>query len=368
MKMMKIYKFAAFAAVLSSMAVLPSCEEFDPVLTGEYPLPEPWETVEMTPTYTIAELCSLYQQGEPVTLDDSVDPNDIIIGGKICTSDQVGNFYRSFYIQDGTAGIEIKMGKTGLYNEYKIGQTVYVKCKGLTLGMYGFSSSSSYGGQGMVQLGCVDPSGEYETSYIEVQSIIDEHIFKGPEGTPDEPVVLEESQLPGKNDNQTGNEFIGRLVTIKDLKYANEVFALLYINPNLEHKESSNRVFLSDEQHNITTWAMSEQNVIRHLRAGDWDDVLIGNSNDQSPDETVAKYKDIMIRYATPANVSQYFTTPGGTEIQIRTSGYCRFADLEIDPDVLAGRKTIDATGILTMYQGSIQFVLIDQTGIKVND
>ena len=234
--------------------------------------------------------------------------------------------------------------------------------------MYGFSSSSSYGGQGMVQLGCVDPSGEYETSYIEVQSIIDEHIFKGPEGTPDEPVVLEESQLPGKNDNQTGNEFIGRLVTIKDLKYANEVFALLYINPNLEHKESSNRVFLSDEQHNITTWAMSEQNVIRHLRAGDWDDVLIGNSNDQSPDETVAKYKDIMIRYATPANVSQYFTTPGGTEIQIRTSGYCRFADLEIDPDVLAGRKTIDATGILTMYQGSIQFVLIDQTGIKVND
>ena len=359
---MKIYRLAAAAALLASMTLLPSCEEFDPVFTGKYPLPESWEEVEMTPTKTIKELCELYNQGSPLTLEE-----DIVIGGKVCTSDQVGNFYRSFYIQDGTAGIEIKMGKTGLYNEYKIGQTVYVKCKGLTLGMYGFSSSSSYGGQGMVQLGCVDPSGEYETSYIEVQSIIDEHIFRGAEGTPDEP-VLEENQLPGKNDNQTSNEFIGRLVTIKNLRYANEVFALLYINPNLEHKDSKNRVFLSDEQHNITTWAMSEQNVIRHLRAGDWDDVLIGNSNDQSPDETVAKYKDIMIRYATPANVSQYFTTPGGTEIQIRTSGYCRFADLEIDPEVLAGRKTIDATGILTMYQGSIQFVLIDQTGIKVNN
>ena len=362
MEIMKIYRLAAAAALLASMTLLPSCEEFDPVFTGKYPLPESWEEVEMTPTKTIKELCELYNQGSPLTLEE-----DIVIGGKVCTSDQVGNFYRSFYIQDGTAGIEIKMGKTGLYNEYKIGQTVYVKCKGLTLGMYGFSSSSSYGGQGMVQLGCVDPSGEYETSYIEVQSIIDEHIFRGAEGTPDEPIVLEENQLPGKNDNQTSNEFIGRLVTIKNLRYANEVFALLYINPNLEHKDSKNRV-LSDEQHNITTWAMSEQNVIRHLRAGDWDDVLIGNSNDQSPDETVAKYKDIMIRYATPANVSQYFTTPGGTEIQIRTSGYCRFADLEIDPEVLAGRKTIDATGILTMYQGSIQFVLIDQTGIKVNN
>ena len=177
MKIMKIYRLAAAAALLASMTLLPSCEEFDPVFTGKYPLPESWEEVEMTPTKTIKELCELYNQGSPLTLEE-----DIVIGGKVCTSDQVGNFYRSFYIQDGTAGIEIKMGKTGLYNEYKIGQTVYVKCKGLTLGMYGFSSSSSYGGQGMVQLGCVDPSGEYETSYIEVQSIIDEHIFRGAEG------------------------------------------------------------------------------------------------------------------------------------------------------------------------------------------
>ena len=260
---MKIYRLAAAAALLASMTLLPSCEEFDPVFTGKYPLPESWEEVEMTPTKTIKELCELYNQGSPLTLEE-----DIVIGGKVCTSDQVGNFYRSFYIQDGTAGIEIKMGKTGLYNEYKIGQTVYVKCKGLTLGMYGFSSSSSYGGQGMVQLGCVDPSGEYETSYIEVQSIIDEHIFRGAEGTPDEPIVLEENQLPGKNDNQTSNEFIGRLVTIKNLRYANEVFALLYINPNLEHKDSKNRVFLSDGTFGITTWAMSEQNVKAHLRAG----------------------------------------------------------------------------------------------------
>ena len=82
----------------------------------------------------------------------------------------------------------------------------------------------------------------------------------------------------------------------------------------------------------------------------------------------MADHKEEMLRYATPANVSQYFEMPGGTEVQIRTSGYSRFADLEIDPEVRSGAKTINATGILTMYQGSLQFVLLDQNGIKVNE
>ena len=362
--MKRIYDLIAAAALLASSVMMSSCDEFTPVFTGKYPEPESYQPVDMTPTHTIAELAAMYETGKPMRLTEN-----IIIAGKVSTSDQAGNFYRSLYIQDETGGIELKMGKTGLYNDYKPGQTVYVNCTGLWLGMYGYDEPDNYGGgNGMVQLGYEDPSGEYETSYIEVQYLIDAHVFRGSLGSPVEPVVVADADLPDAEDTQATNQYVGRLVTLENLTYGNEIFTLLYVNGNKDRDASENRVFLSDEQHNITTWAMSEQNVIRHLRAGDWDDVLIGNSNDQSPDETVAKYKDIMIRYATPANVSQYFTTPGGTEIQIRTSGYCRFADLEIDPEVLAGRKTIDATGILTMYQGSIQFVLIDQTGIKVND
>ena len=59
---------------------------------------------------------------------------------------------------------------------------------------------------------------------------------------------------------------------------------------------------------------------------------------------------------------------PGGTEIQIRTSGYCKFSDTEIDPAILSGAKTIDVTGVLTMYQGSLQFLLNDLNGVKIND
>jgi hypothetical protein len=61
----------------------------------------------------------------------------------------------------------------------------------------------------------------------------------------------------------------------------------------------------------------------------------------------------------------QYFKM-GGTEIQIRTSGYAKFADIELDPEVLNGDKLINVTGILTNYRGAPQFTIIDLEGVKV--
>ena len=57
----------------------------------------------------------------------------------------------------------------------------------------------------------------------------------------------------------------------------------------------------------------------------------------------------------------------GGTDVQIRTSGYARFADTQIDPDILSGAK-INVKGILTVYQGQAQFSLIDLEGVEKAD
>jgi hypothetical protein len=57
--------------------------------------------------------------------------------------------------------------------------------------------------------------------------------------------------------------------------------------------------------------------------------------------------------------VSHYFTYDGA-EVQIRTSGYARFADIPIPADVLDGSKKIDVIGIMSRYQGSAQFMLLD--------
>ncbi len=352
-----LYKIAA--AVLAFASAV-SCDEFGPVFTGEYPQPGEYEKVKMTATHTIAELVAMYKVENPMKIKD-----DIVIAGKVSTSDRTGNFYRSFYIQDETGGIEIKIGKTGLYNDYKPGQTVYVKCQDLTLGMYGYKSGN-YGGNGMVQLGYEDPDGNYETAYLDVSSIIDRHIFRGEFGAPVEPEVITESQLPGKSDTQATNKYVGSLVTLKGLRYADQVFALLYVDSNKDTKLSSNRVFLSDKTHGITTWAMSKAKYKEYLSSGVWDDVKLGNANDQNYG-TVAENKEQLLKNTSAYSVSQYFKM-GDTEIQIRTSGYSRFADTEIDPAVLDGSKTIDVTGVITMYQGSIQFTLIDISGVKISE
>ena len=364
--MKKILIFALSFLTLNSCQSLK--EEFQPVWGG-YDEPEVDIPVTMAPTHTIGELAAMYEIGNPWTIDQN-----IVISGIVSTTDRYGNFYKSFYIQDDTGGMEIKLGKNGLYNDYLPGQRIYVSCRDLELGMYGYKSGS---GNGMVQIGFHDPSGSYETSYLESSLLIDTHVFKGEVEGEVEPVVVEADELPVSSDIQGEDScpYLGKLVTIKNLWYSwyddkykdlNEAFALLYLDSNQDKKASRNRIFISGDNTGITTWAMSEEKMDEYLVSGIWDNVNIGNANDYNYG-TVADHKAQLIKNASPYSVSQYFKL-GEKEIQIRTSGYCKFADTEIDPDVLAGKKTIDVTGILTLYQGSIQFVLLDIDGVKVND
>ena len=348
--------------IISVLILLSSCQEFQPVFTGDYGNPESYDKVTLEPTHTIAQLADMYQNGKPWTIDE-----EIIIKGVVSTTDKPGNFYKSFYIQDETGGMEIKIGKNGLYNDYKPGQTVYIKCNGLTLGMYGYKTGN-YGGNGMVQIGFADPTGEYETSYIEVPLIIDTHIIRGEMGEELVPEVITEKDLPGKNATLETCPYIGKLVTLKGLKYANETFTLIYLNSNLDKKASWNRIFLSDGTWGVTTWAMSKGKMEEYIKTGCWDSCTVGSGGDNFG--TVGELRgDGSYPSVEKAaySVSQYFKM-GNTEIQIRTSGVSKFADTEIDPEVLAGRKTIDATGILTLYQGSVQFILLDIDGVTVNE
>ncbi len=369
--------------LIAAAAALVSCQEWEPVFTGKYPAPKNYEQVILEPTMTIAELASMYKHGNPITFDWE---SDAIVSGQISSSDQTGNFYKSFYIQDGTGGMEVKVGKTSLYSDYKEGQTIYVKLAGLTVGEYGYKDLKVYddgpsGGSGMVQIGYLyeyqeGTEPEYETSYLDGTSIVDAHIIRGEFGKPVEPVVLEEKDLPSRTATLADCPYIGTLVTIKDLVYADEIFTLVYVDNNKNHKQSSNRVFLSDQTFGVNTWAMSKNKFLEFLDAGYFDEVSVGNSGDYNYG-TVAdpENKESIRRTATAATVSQYFKK-GGTEVVIRTSGYAKFADTEIPKEVFAGvvtpdgikRATIDVTGVMTLYQGTIQLVVNRLEDIVVNE
>ena len=356
-----------FVTALFAIALLAtSCEEWGPVLTLEYDNPAEYGKVTLQRTHTIGELAAMYTAGKPWKID-----RNIIIAGQVISTDQPGNFYKSLYIQDETGGIELKLGKNGLYNDYKPGQWIYVKCLGLTLGMYGYKSGN-YGGQGMVQLGVDDPTGSYETAYIESPLMIDAHIIRGEIARAVQPEVITSSDLPNGKQTQAKNRNIGRLVTLKGLHYANEAFVLLYIDSNKDKKASSNRIFLSDKPWGITTWAMSKDKMTEYLCSGVWDSCEIGNSGDYNygtvGDRRVVA-ADGTVTYPSiekaAYSVSQYFDM-NGAQIQLRTSGYSKFSDAQIPAEVLDGSKSVSMTGVLTMYQGSIQFIVNSLADIVV--
>lgn len=328
--------------------MLSACEEFQPVFTGKYP--DPQEQYIYTDAdfgnkfTTIAEVKDMYAENgsKPYKVE-----KNCVIKGRVTTSDQVGNLYKSLYIQDETAGIEIKIGKNGLYNEYKLGQWLYIDCAGLTVGDY----------NGMINLGYEDPTGEYETGYLEHSYIIDQHVFKGAYGDPVEPVVVTEADIH-KDVN------LGRLVTIEDLKYGDHIFILAYVDPNGDRKDYANNGIFIDEEgpdnYGVNTWACSETLWKQYLNDGNFDSVEAANS-------TVGVLRQEPGIGAMAYSVSQYFKM-GSTDVQVRSSGYARFSDVQIPQAVLDGTATVSFTGILTEYKGAAQFTLIDLSGVRKAD
>ena len=110
---------------------------------------------------------------------------------------------------------------------------------------------------------------------------------------------------------------------------------------------------------------MSKDKMKKYLFAGLWDTCKIGSGSDyvKNPDKTDKTLGDMKGDGTYPGvekaaySVSQYFKM-GNTEIQIRTSGYGKFCDKEIPAEVLKCEKTIDVTGVLSVYQGSLQFTV----------
>lgn len=347
-----------YILLISAVSLFAGCEEFQPVFTGTYPDPQVQDIYtdeyfggNFTP---ISEVKQMY-------VDNDKKPYDIrkrcVIKGQIITSDKTGNIYKSFYIQDETAGIEIKIGKNGLYNDYKVGQWIYVDCTDLTVGSY----------EGMVQIGYKDETGEYETAYLEHSVIVDNHVYKGAMATEEElikPAVISGSQVYDE-------KYLGTLVTIEGCKYSNLVFLIGYIDPNIvneaDKKSNQNRFFLDDEDGTnwgINSWAMSESLFKEHVDNGDFDGAVMNDG------VTVGERKHLI--KPQPYTMNQFFEMPGlsGNQkyLQVRSSGYAKWSDVNIPSPVLAGDETVTFTGVLTTFNGEMQFTLIDLSGVTKAD
>lgn len=109
----------------------------------------PYATFDGEATHTIAELLQFHPLTEGFTYDTI--PQGVIIQGIVISSDKEGNCYKYITIDDGTAGVQIKINSSSLYTNYPLGQRVFVKCDGLVLGDYGMLHQLGWWENGSMQ-------------------------------------------------------------------------------------------------------------------------------------------------------------------------------------------------------------------------
>ncbi len=142
---------------------------------------------------------------------------DWVIRGKVISSDESGNIYKSLYIQDddatdGRAAIELRLFASN-YTKYPVGYMVYVKLKDLSVGDY----------SGMISIGAraTDSTSDYVHTTIENRITLDEHIFLGESGsvTEDDIYVVDSSNYESLFTSDTDN-YLACLVRFEGLESA----------------------------------------------------------------------------------------------------------------------------------------------------
>lgn len=105
---------------------------FNGCVKREFDAPPVEELPSLSATHTLADIIGRHTIGGTATqIADSV-----ILAGIVTADDRSGNFYKNIVIQDATAGIQIRVDATSVFNNYPIGRQVFIKAKGLYIGDY----------------------------------------------------------------------------------------------------------------------------------------------------------------------------------------------------------------------------------------
>lgn len=129
-----------------------------------------------------------------------------IVKAVVVSSDQGGNCYKYITVQDETGGIEISIDRSSLYNEYPVGQTVYINCAGLIVGDYHNKYQIGWKYNGSV--GRIHPTAL--------------HRYISKDGMPDldNPLVAKPIEIAGPDD--LSGENVNCLVRINGCRFSSE--------------------------------------------------------------------------------------------------------------------------------------------------
>ena len=263
-----------------------------------------------------------------ISLKGRPDASDKYIKGKVISSDRQGNIYKSLYIYDGTAAIELKL-YNGLYLDYLLdldnmkSQWVYVRLDVLYLGNY--RMMLSIGGAPSDGINTAGTHKYYANSNLDNPRVAKLNVFAG------EYVPLEASdilEVDASNYTSLGEDQLGRLVRFKGIKvrYAGYPNQDGVTNPPLKSGTSS-----SSSENPYPSWIVTDWGTPRF---GAWYRWAYNRDN-------VRLYASVLISYNDAAT-----STAEAGIYGVRTSGYSQFAMKPIPKDGAVG----DVLGIYGVY------------------
>ena len=284
------------------------------------------------------------------------------IKGKVISNDKEGNVYKSLYIYDGTAAIELKLSN-GLYVEYPFNMTtldsqwVYVKLNGLYMGNFRM----------MLSIGDIPTEGMnsygrpkfYPNSNIVSPEKIKKHVFKG------EKVKLTKGRLANDGSNKNsydilvidqnncsqllyknsdnGINYFGRLMEFQDLE-------VIYKGvPNHNGVVETDRFAddMDSETGYYPAWICTSgmmkdadgSPLVSEFLDGPWGKMAYSEKN-------VSLYGQMIVGYDRDADAKNV----AGTYV-VRTSGYSKYASQYVPMDGAKG--TI--TAIYSIYSKQVK-------------
>ncbi|MDR2928268.1 MAG: DUF6359 domain-containing protein [Cytophagaceae bacterium] len=167
-----------------------------------------------------------------------ITDNDVIMG-VVTANDISGNLYKQMFIDDGEAGLMVAIDQNNIYNDFRIGQKVFIETRGLYMGKYG----------GLAQLGyrySRNNDGVYTVGQAPWE-LFKEKIFKDdfPDASKVAPMVIGLDALTEDN--------FGRLVTFQSVMFddAGQPFS----TPNGSQVQTLNRIIRSSENAGSTITA-----------------------------------------------------------------------------------------------------------------
>ena len=154
----------------------------------------------------------VYGSGETSLAKTLEITEDYVIHGKVISSDQAGNVYKSVYIYDeeSKSAIELTLMVSN-YVFYHPGQEIFVKTKGLAIGSYRYMLS--VGGMPTA----TDIAKGYANRNLETQLLVNAHIFPGALGelTAADTLVVNATNYK----KELTDDALGRLVRFEGLEY-----------------------------------------------------------------------------------------------------------------------------------------------------